>query len=795
MVDDLIAPSKPYENKKNVSENKVEPKKRRFFAKLFGIKKHSKNKLNARLAELKSIIDEPSKPILNKSEVSKMPENTMNSEDFLQDSIDNPFVKPEINKSEGSKIEEKSGFDFSKDADKKMDFITDTEKQIKKENQKQDIMKPEEGHFLDRLEKVDDDIQIGNSEIITGTSQSPTKHPKIETPFYEPINDNPQTIEDIGFIDSKNKTEDDSFSINRLRKALGILKDKTEKDVKINEFKSSLVNESVDESELVTNLNLEEKLNAKIEGSPSQMLENKKFSITTDSQVDEGKEFKLSDGRILKSIRDLRNALENILDSVFEAHVKGRKNDFANWIKNTLGDVELAKIVRKCKTSNALLSMFISLEKKELEEVMKVQEEQILQDHKNSLKDINFIRSERENILEERKTFDKEKNSFDSIKKEYQLKLDSICKKESELEQEKNKLGLETDEYKQKEKLIEEEKKSLEKTYDSEKTTLVKSLDERRQQFEQEKKQFHEEFEHKYEEMRNQLNQEFKIKQESLEKARIDYLETIKKQSLELENLRKELIKQTEEHNKKLEEDFKSRSKELESEFNAKFISLESSLEDRRKSLESEFEEKNLRLKEERESFIEEQKQINTLYHSKLKELKVEEKKLFEMQKELKEQELTLVTKENEVRKKLVELSKKIMKSKNIELEIKKGIDSKNLMLLELKQKQAELENMKLDLERQGFQAYLNEKLKEITNSDSEELKKEIPQNVEDTLTIYNLIRGCKKLINAGKLDEAQNIYSGIRTNFYKMNLPKEEKQMLFNAIRELYTDIKIKAL
>ena len=52
--------------------------------------------------------------------------------------------------------------------------------------------------------------------------------------------------------------------------------------------------------------------------------------------------FYLCNGVILKNLDGLLNALQNIDDEVYKYHANNEKNDFCNWIKDIVGDTELA---------------------------------------------------------------------------------------------------------------------------------------------------------------------------------------------------------------------------------------------------------------------------------------------------------------------------------------------------------------------------------------------------------------------------------------------------------------------
>lgn len=66
--------------------------------------------------------------------------------------------------------------------------------------------------------------------------------------------------------------------------------------------------------------------------------------------VEPEKFFWLSDGRILKNLKELALALETMDETVWNYHVTAEKNDFANWIENVFGQYQLGASIRKVKS-------------------------------------------------------------------------------------------------------------------------------------------------------------------------------------------------------------------------------------------------------------------------------------------------------------------------------------------------------------------------------------------------------------------------------------------------------------
>ena len=61
------------------------------------------------------------------------------------------------------------------------------------------------------------------------------------------------------------------------------------------------------------------------------------------------------DGSIIRNIEDLKNALLKMDKKSFNHHVNKEKNDFANWVKEVIGDDVLANKVKKSKTIKTII--------------------------------------------------------------------------------------------------------------------------------------------------------------------------------------------------------------------------------------------------------------------------------------------------------------------------------------------------------------------------------------------------------------------------------------------------------
>lgn len=75
----------------------------------------------------------------------------------------------------------------------------------------------------------------------------------------------------------------------------------------------------------------------------------RKAKASMTANVEPEKAFWLSDGQVLKNMKDLAEALESMDNSVWGYHVTSEKNDFANWIEEVFGQKQLGAAIRKVK--------------------------------------------------------------------------------------------------------------------------------------------------------------------------------------------------------------------------------------------------------------------------------------------------------------------------------------------------------------------------------------------------------------------------------------------------------------
>jgi hypothetical protein len=84
------------------------------------------------------------------------------------------------------------------------------------------------------------------------------------------------------------------------------------------------------------------------------MYNKAKLSAKKLEDVPEDKRFLCQDGRELKNLLDLVVALREMADETFRAHLDQSKNDFANWVRDVVGDEGLSKALQDTKNRDEL---------------------------------------------------------------------------------------------------------------------------------------------------------------------------------------------------------------------------------------------------------------------------------------------------------------------------------------------------------------------------------------------------------------------------------------------------------
>lgn len=68
------------------------------------------------------------------------------------------------------------------------------------------------------------------------------------------------------------------------------------------------------------------------------------------ADVPDDKRFWCHDGKVIKNLRELRKALNDMSDETFHYHLGGGRNDFSKWIREVVGDNELAEALNETRS-------------------------------------------------------------------------------------------------------------------------------------------------------------------------------------------------------------------------------------------------------------------------------------------------------------------------------------------------------------------------------------------------------------------------------------------------------------
>ena len=74
-----------------------------------------------------------------------------------------------------------------------------------------------------------------------------------------------------------------------------------------------------------------------------------------EKELEIDKSFHLVGGKILSSLKDLKNYVHEMPDEVYNHHVRDGKNDFAEWIKGCLELPKLAASVKQIKKKDSFV--------------------------------------------------------------------------------------------------------------------------------------------------------------------------------------------------------------------------------------------------------------------------------------------------------------------------------------------------------------------------------------------------------------------------------------------------------
>jgi hypothetical protein len=158
----------------------------------------------------------------------------------------------------------------------------------------------------------------------------------------------------------------------------------------------------------------------------------------------------LSDGRVIKNIQELYNAIKNMKDNVYKEHVSGEKNEFADWVGEILGQESLASQLAKASKKDAtlILKQFVEkskslpllpaaeklVEQKELPAPANLEE--TIEPKENDIP-TDVLKTEEMRLLEEEAELNKEERELNAKRLEVSRKRYALIKKRGDLERKK----------------------------------------------------------------------------------------------------------------------------------------------------------------------------------------------------------------------------------------------------------------------------------------------------------------------------------------------------------------------
>jgi hypothetical protein len=480
--------------------------------------------------------------------------------------------------------------------------------------------------------------------------------------------------------------------------------------------------------------------------------------------------FILKNGQPVKSLRELIDILDYIDDTTFEHHVNEYRNDFSNWIRDVIGDADLADKVQAAENRGSMLRALINHEKgiakkaeKENTELQKVmQKRQAVVRKLEGVEDrIDLLRKQLEQktkeLAGERKRNAKlVKDKLDAeVKRRLGAQQAAYIAAKSELAKARNEYIAKTQEYEHHIKTLgEREKRVLLAEQRTKQAT--DEMREERKILAQEKH-----------EAQQLLKDAAQLKKQWEDMKRLDAqvkqnLQEISKREIEISR-REETLRQRE---KKVSADLtkiheeQDRLKELKGEH------------DKREAAAKELEAEANKAAEEAE---ERAKEALDAERTSRERIKQEQKKLEMLRKQI-EQSLAKALKNKQKITTAVALRKHLEESMNI---------ARNEVVKEREQ-----------MEQEAYKSYMeNKTLTTPIGQPDISHTEDIQEMPKTQLPIYQKVEECRQALERRDLQTAKRLYNELRAEFQAAKLASPEKNALYASIRELYDDIHLAML
>jgi hypothetical protein len=480
--------------------------------------------------------------------------------------------------------------------------------------------------------------------------------------------------------------------------------------------------------------------------------------------------FILRNGQPVRSLKELIEILEYIDDTTFDHHVNEYRNDFSNWIRDVIGDAELADDVEHAEDRPGMLRSLLTHERKAVRQIVKDQQklQQVVQKRQQTVKKLLTVEEQIAQLQRQLEQKTKEltgerkraakliKDKLDAeVTKRLNAQKKALVDAREDILKAKKEYVRHADEYRQLvNSLSEREKKIMLKEHKA--AEAMNSVKEEREHFQQEK-----------EEARELLHESAKLKKQFEDMKKLDMqtkhnLEMISKGEIEISR-QEETLRQRE---KKMTADLtrisaeQTKLQQLREEHNHREQAAKKVEADARKAM----------LDAERRS-----KEALDIERSTKDRIKAETQKLENLRKQI-----------DKVLAKALGQKKKITSAVALRKELEKSLST-------LKQ---EVVQERQEMEKEGYESYMQEKIATTpAGQPSTTHNEEIYSVNKRQLPIYAKVDECRQALERNDLVAARRIYNELREEFTKIKADATEKSALYNTIRELYDDIHLALL
>jgi hypothetical protein len=489
-----------------------------------------------------------------------------------------------------------------------------------------------------------------------------------------------------------------------------------------------------------------------------------------DKEIPPENYFILRNGTPIKSLKELQEVLEYIDDSTFEHHVNEYRNDFANWVRDTLNNPSLAESIQKADDKPGIISALLKHKEKIIQQVAKEHDklQVVVKKRQETLKKLTSVEDQITELKAE--LAQKTKELAGERKRQAQLIKDKLdAEVQRRLQGEKQALIAARKELaKAKEEYMSKVQGHAPKIQDM--TVREERLAKQAKHVAEEKKTLVEAQERaekilKDAETINTRFEQMKVMDLQIKKN----LDAISRREIELSR-HEETIRQRE---RKLTADLTKFQEDKE-----QLIKLKNEHEIREqaiKKMENEAKELAADAEAHAQQAIEAERQAKSSMLKETKQLESLKRKIDNV------------------------LAKALAEKKGAASE-KKAAMSAVALRKELhdaiRNTQHEIINERKQMEQDSYHSYLQNELDTTpAGQPGASIERDLSFVNKKDLPIYQKVEECRQALERRDLDAARKLYNELRDEFQKVKVAPSERDIIYNSIRELYDDIHLAML